>query len=92
MPTVITLQLPEEIARQLGTKWRDLPRAALVSLVAEAYRAELLSAEQVRQALGFDTRFQVEEFLKQHELYGYTLADLQTDRENLRVLDRPRCV
>ncbi len=68
MRTTITLELPEEIARQLESKWKDLPRAALESL------------------LGFSTRFAVEEFLKQHGVYDYTLEDLQQDREALRSL------
>ncbi len=86
MRTTITLELPEEIARQLESKWKDLPRAALESLVVEAYRCDLVSVEQVRRLLGFSTRFAVEEFLKQHGVYDYTLEDLQQDREALRSL------
>jgi Uncharacterised protein family (UPF0175) len=88
MSTTIRLELPEEIARQLESKWKDLPRAALESLVVEAYRSELVSAEQVRCLLGLATRLQVEEFLKQHEVYDYTLQDLEHDRETLRDLQR----
>ncbi|MGH9351150.1 MAG: UPF0175 family protein [Terriglobia bacterium] len=82
----ITLELPEDIAEHLSAQWRDLPRAALESLVAEAYRAELLTAEQVRLLLGYSTRMQVDEFLKQHEVYDYTLEDFEQDRETLRQL------
>jgi hypothetical protein len=88
MSTTIRLELPEEIARQLESKWKDLPRAALESLVVEAYRFELVSAEQVRCMLGLATRLQVEEFLKQHGVYDYTLQDLEHDRETLRDLQR----
>lgn len=84
----ITLELPEDIAQHLGARWQDLPRAALESLVAEAYRAELLSAEQVRIVLGYSTRMQVDEFLKQHEICDYTLIDFDQDRETLRQLRR----
>jgi hypothetical protein len=86
MSTTIRLELPDEIARQLESKWQDLPRAALESLVVEAYRCELVSAEQVRRLLGFATRFEVEEFLKQHGIYDYTIEDLEHDRETLRDL------
>jgi Uncharacterised protein family (UPF0175) len=88
MNTTIRLELPEEIARQLELKWKDLPRAALESLVAEAYRCDLISAEQIRRALGFGTRFEVEEVLKQHSVYDYTLEELEKDRETLRSLQR----
>ena len=49
-------------------------------------RANILSAEQVRRLLGFATRFEVEEFLKRHAVYDYTLEDLEQDRETLRGL------
>jgi hypothetical protein len=32
----ITLELPEDIAQGLGSRWKDLPRAALESLALEA--------------------------------------------------------
>ncbi|MBV8054433.1 MAG: UPF0175 family protein [Deltaproteobacteria bacterium] len=86
MSTMIRFELPEEIARQLESKWKDLPRAALESLAVEAYRSELVSAEQLRSLLGLATRFEVEEFLKQHGVYDYTLQDLEHDRETLRNL------
>jgi hypothetical protein len=83
MSTTIRLELPDEIAQQLESKWGDLPRAALESLVLEAYRCELVSAEQVRRLLAFATRFEVEEFLKQHGVDDYTIEDLERDRETL---------
>jgi hypothetical protein len=82
----ITLDLPEDVAQRLSARWRDLPRAALESLAVEAYRAELLTAEQVRLVLGYSTRMQVDEFLKQHQVYDYTLDDFEQDRETLRQL------
>ena len=84
MSTTIRLELPEEIARQLESKWKDLPRAALESLVAEAHRCDLISAEQVRRLLGFASRFEVEEFLKEHGADDYTFEDFERDRETLR--------
>jgi hypothetical protein len=35
----ITIELPEDIAVGLASKWKDLPRAALESLALEAYRS-----------------------------------------------------
>ena len=65
----ITLELPEDIARGLESKWQDLPRAALESLALEAYRSGTLSAAQIRRLLGFETRIQLDAFLKDHEIY-----------------------
>jgi len=40
----ITLELPEDIAEGLESKWKDLPRAALESLALEAYRPHCCTA------------------------------------------------
>jgi len=82
----ITLELPEDIAEGLESKWKDLPRAALESLALEAYRSRALTAAQLRRLLGFDTRMQVDAFLKEHEIYDYSVADFEQDRETLREL------
>ena len=82
----ITLELPEDIAQRLESTWKDLPRAALESLALEAYRSHALTAAQLRQLLGFETRMQVDAFLKEHEIYDYTAADFEQDRETLRQL------
>ena len=82
----ITLELPEDIAQGLETRWKDLPRAALESLALEAYRSQTLTAAQLRRLLRFETRMQVDAFLKEHDVYDLTLADFEQDRETLRQL------
>ena len=82
----ITLELPEDIVQELKSKWKDLPRAALESLALEAYRSRALTAAQLRRFLGFETRMQVDAFLKEHEIYDFTAADFEKDRETLREL------
>ena len=77
----IALELPEDIARGLEAKWKDLPRAALESLALEGYRSHALTEEQIRRLLGYETRMEVHGFLKEHGVYlHYTLADLEQDR------------
>ena len=82
----ITLELPEDIAQGLESKWKDVPRAALESLALEAFRSHVLTAAQLRRLLGFETRMQIDAFLKQHEVYDFTAADFEQDRETLRQL------
>ena len=73
----IKLELPEDIARHLCAEGLDLPRAALEGLALEAYRARRLTSEQMRRLLGFSTRFDVDGFLKQHQVWlEYTCEDL----------------
>jgi Uncharacterised protein family (UPF0175) len=80
----IVFELPEDIAEGLEARWKDLPRAALESLAIEAYRSRALTAAQLRRLLGFETRMQVDMFLKEHEIYDYSVADFEQDRETLR--------
>src|SRR5437764_3484311 len=82
----ITLELPEDIAQGMESKWKDLPRAALESLALEAYRSHAITAAQLRRLLAFETRMQVDAFLKEHEVYDFTTADFEQDRETLREL------
>ena len=80
----ITIELPEDIAVELQSKWKDLPRAAIESLALEAYRSRALTAEQLGRLLVFETRMQVDAFLKEHEIFDYSAADFEQDRETLR--------
>jgi hypothetical protein len=82
----IMLELPEDIALGLESRWKDLPRAALESLALEAYRSRALTGSQLRRLLGFETRMQVDAFLKEHEIYDYSASDFEQDRETLREL------
>ena len=41
---------------------------------------------QLRRLLGFETRMQVDAFLKEHEIYDFTAEDFEQDRETLRQL------
>ena len=81
---LITFELPEDIAQGLETKWTDLPRAALESPSLAAYRLNALSAAQLCRLLGFDTRMEVDAFLKEHEVYDFTAADFEQDLDTLR--------
>jgi hypothetical protein len=84
----IQLNLPEDIVRAWGGG-QDLSRAALESLALEGYRSGRLSEEQVRRLLGFESRFQVHAFLKEHDTFlNYTEEDLAQDLETARQLSQ----
>jgi hypothetical protein len=77
----ITINIPDELARQVASEGRDPARVALEALALEGYRTELLSESAVRQMLGFETRMQVHAFLKDHGVYlHYDVADLDQDQ------------
>ncbi|HEY6346265.1 MAG TPA: UPF0175 family protein [Bryobacteraceae bacterium] len=62
----ITLNVPEEVARNFGDDAQSIERAALEALALEGVRSGALSRGQVRRLLGFKTRYEVDGFLKVH--------------------------
>ena len=85
----IILNLPEDIAKDLARQGEDLSRTALESLALEEYRLGRITEEQMRRMLGFESRFQVHAFLKQHNTYlDYTQADLDQDLATARRLSK----
>src|SRR5260370_38892705 len=62
----ITVELPEDIARHLAADARSLSRVAIEALAIEGVRSGKLSTGQARRLLGFNTRMQVDGFLKEH--------------------------
>jgi hypothetical protein len=56
-------------------------------LALEAYRTRKISTALLRQLLGFQTRMQVDAFLKDHGVeLEYAQEDLERDRETHRQL------
>jgi hypothetical protein len=83
----VTVEIPDQFVQHLVPAGRDAARSLLEELVAGAYRDGRLTMELVRQLLGFGTRMQVDAFLQHHEVYDYTVEDLDKDMATLdRVL------
>jgi len=72
----ITVQLPDDFAERSNPA-----REALEALAIEGYRSGALSAYQTRLLLGFETRYELEGFLKDHEVWdhAYNVEDLEKD-------------
>ena len=81
----ITLDIPDELARHIFLPDADPARVLLEDFAAESYRAGNLTMEQVRQLLGFGTPLQVDAFLQRHQVYDYTVQELEKD---LATIDR----
>jgi hypothetical protein len=78
----ITVEIPEEFAGQLIAAGKDPARAALEAIALEGYRSGRLSEAEIRNLLGFETRMEVDAFLKEHGAFPpYTDEDLAHDRE-----------
>lgn len=86
----VVIDLPEDIAVRLRSKRKDLSRQALEALALECYRSGALTESQIRRMLGFETRLEVNSFLRDHSFY-YNYAPSEIDREikaNERLLGR----
>jgi hypothetical protein len=79
----VTVEIPDQFVQNLVPKGGDAARVLLEEAVAGAYRDRRLTMEQVRQVLGFGTRMQVDAFLQQHEVYDYSMDDLDKDMATL---------
>ena len=77
----VAIQIPDPVVKRLQERWGDLPRRVLENVVLEGFRERILTTEELRQLLGFETKFEVHAFLKGHNIPFYTLADLEHDRE-----------
>jgi uncharacterized protein UPF0175 len=87
----VAIQLPEDIAEDLLAKWKDLPRHALEAIALEGYRSGALTESQVRRVLGFETRLEVNSFLKDRGVYyNYSLALRATGNGTSPVAEHPR--
>jgi Uncharacterised protein family (UPF0175) len=84
----VAIELPEDIGQELQSKWKNLPAAVLEALALEGYRTGSLTKSQVRRMLGFETRMQVNQFLREHGIYyDYSQEELEAEIEdNKRLL------
>jgi hypothetical protein len=81
----VALEIPDTVSDSLRSGWKDVPRRALEAIAAEAYRSGALTAHQVGQWLGHQSRWETEAFLKRVGAWlAYTEADLERDLAALR--------
>jgi hypothetical protein len=85
----VTVEIPDDVARILAPQGQDPARATLEAVAIEGYRSGALTAYQIRRLLGFETRYELDGFLKAHNVWeqAYDLADLEQDRQTLQQLE-----
>lgn len=82
---VATVEIPDNIAEQLAPDGASLSRAALEALVLEGIRSEKISEYEGRIALGIESRYEMDGFLKSHGVFwDITLEEIERDAENSR--------
>ncbi len=85
----VTVEMPDQIARQWGETPEAVGRRVLEDAAVEGYRAGRLSQRQVGAMLGLDY-WQTENFLtERHVPLNYSPADLAADNATLeKILSR----
>jgi hypothetical protein len=84
----LTIEIPDELARNLAAAGGDLSRRALEGFALEEYKSGRLTKPALRRMLGFSTRDQLDGFLKAHAVVEdlLTVADLELERQDLQSL------
>ena len=76
----VTLDIPADLLQHPGPAREAYPIAG--------YRSGALTPPRTRELLGFETRFQLNEFLMDHDIWEGAYR-IQEFREDLEGLDRP---
>ena len=84
----VTLTIPDKVAEEIQNgSSTPLPRRLLELAVIQAHEDELITEKDVMDVLGFESREELHEFFKRHDVRSnYTSAALERDRATLDAL------
>jgi len=84
----LTIQIPDELAGRLSSEGgADLARRALEGFALEEFKTGHITKPELRRMLGFETRYELDGFLKAHHVYDeYTLEDFDRECDALKSL------
>jgi predicted HTH domain antitoxin len=81
----ITVDIPDEIAQRLGQTGDNLAHKLLEMVIADAYRAGILSTAEVGRILQLPSRLETHAFLKRMGVYlNYDETELECDLQTLK--------
>jgi Uncharacterised protein family (UPF0175) len=82
----VIVRIPDDLAERLAAAGGDLERRVLEALALAEYQAGRLTKPDLGRMLGFETRYELDGFLKAHGVNeGMTVAEFEQERQ---VLDR----
>lgn len=85
----ITISLPDKIAQSLESKWGNIERRLLETIVVQAYCEGSISVGKVRELLDMATPFEADAFLKAKGIHlAYDEAEFESDRQTHEQLRR----
>jgi hypothetical protein len=78
----ITIEVPEDIGKQLQQNWGNLPQKILEVLAIEGYRNKIMTSLEIQQLLKLPSVREAEDFLKESQIAAdYLEKDLLQDTE-----------
>lgn len=83
----LQIEIPESVFRLPSS---EISREVLETVAIEGFKSRQLTTFQVRKLLGFETRFEVHEFLADHDVpwADIPIEDLNAENETLKKLLR----
>jgi len=83
-PTVL---IPDDLVGHFNAADGDLSRRGLEAFGLEQYKSGYITEDGLRRLLGFDTRYQLDGFLKAHDArIDYTIEDFRCEVDSLKRL------
>lgn len=78
----VTVPIPDDLAARFASE-AELGRRALEALALEEFRAGRLTRPELRRLLGFETRAELDGFLKVRGIVEETTEEVERDRQDL---------
>jgi hypothetical protein len=76
----MTLEIPDDLLRELKAQSGDFGHEALEAIAADCYAKDRLSLEQVRRMLGLESKWDAQAVLSKRGVWpGTTLEEFQAD-------------
>jgi hypothetical protein len=83
----LNVEIPDDLAQRLAAVGDDLSRRALEGFALEEYKTGRITKAELRRLLGFETRYELDGFLKAHQVWAnVTIDDLRRDVQDLKSL------
>lgn len=83
----VTVEIPDDIAQRVAAAGVDLSQSAREAFALEEYKAGRLTRPKLRRFLGFQTRYQLDGFLKQRGIHSdYAIEDFHCEFADLKEL------
>ncbi|WP_180540940.1 UPF0175 family protein [Nevskia soli] len=80
----LTVVIPDDLAERLNASGVDLSRRALEAFATEEYKNERISKAELRRLLGFQSRYELDGFLKAHGVWNeYSIEDFRREQQAL---------